>query len=65
MNCKLINEDIPACYNIPNMIEVRASFLWFTEQHDRLWNLRIKVYNNGMLLNYIKPVGFKGSWRIV
>ena len=64
MNCRLNKEDIPACYILPNMKEVRAQFLWDTKQHKRLEELREKVYKSGRLLNYDCPFGIKGRWVI-
>lgn len=64
MECTNTMEDIPACYLLPNMKEVRANLLWHTQQHGRLQTLRNQVYNSGGLLNYVCPVGVPGKWRL-
>ena len=43
MICKNINKNVPACYLLPNMTEVRANFLLNTKQYERLKGLRTRL----------------------
>ena len=52
MSCTINKIEVPACYELPNMIEVRANLLWKNNQLERLEKLRKRVYENGGLLNY-------------
>lgn len=52
MNCSPLNKNIPACYRLPDMKLVRANFLWYTKQYDRLESLRNRCYENGVNMNY-------------
>ena len=49
--CKTNNGNISQCYLIPNMKEVRANFLFFTKQHDRLNDFRAQLNRKGFDLN--------------
>ena len=55
MICKKQNKTIPACYLLPNMKEVRANFLFYTGQAERLNNLRDKINSYGADLEMQQP----------
>jgi hypothetical protein len=52
MICKQQNKTMPAYYlptydSLPNMKEVRANFLFYTKQSERLNDLRVKINGYG------------------